>query len=396
MANRDPGHPVDYDRLYYRLDLEPGASAAEITRKYRQLAQILHPDKWRHSTPAQQHWANEQFKNMKHAREVLDRYWSEHHEAPSSHSTPGREQIETLHAALRQLQTQRERVRVELGALHMEKVRGLDELLRMKAERDALLTELVSLHDQAARGRAQAAQLRDQVMADAAHPVDGAPQQHGAARVHLNDPRYVWLFSFGAIVAVFFALYLLAHKLVAMLFAPFALHNEVRWLASLLQWALVMGGAVLVYGNGWALYTLHRAQHAGQERIVPLPPDQLWQRVLAALRGQERSGVAWSIESCEIAPDDSALELRAVMRLSPRRRRAAARTHRHIVTFRCRARAAGASQTALRFGFDVAAPIGWRVPVASAVGALCTRLADDLARRPTDSEYLPEHPVKGR
>lgn len=384
MAIHDPSHHVDYDRLYYRLELEPGASAAEITRKYRQLAQTLHPDKWRHSSPAQQHWASEQFKNMKHAREVLERYWSEHHEAPSSRPRVSREQIEALRDALQQLQAQRERVQAEIGTLRTEKARGVDELLRMKTERDALLTELVNLRDEAARAHSNAAQLREQIMADAGPGLDAVLQHRGteSRRVfaRLEDPWRGWAIRFGVILVAFFVIYAVAHKIVKVLLAPLPFAAHSHWLVSLLQWAFVIGGALLVYGNGWALYAMHRAARAGQQRLVPLPPNQVWQCVTGALHSQRCHGEAWSFETCEISPGDSALELRAVMRFSPRARDGEDGAYRHVVTFRCRARGAGASQTALQFGFEVAAPFWWRVSTARVVSGLCRRLAEGLDR----------------
>ncbi|WP_233871863.1 J domain-containing protein [Paraburkholderia adhaesiva] len=384
MAIRDPSHHVDYDRLYYQLDLEPGASAAEITRKYRQLAQMLHPDRWRHSSPAQQHWANEQFKNMKHAREVLEHYWSEHHEAPSSRPALRREQIEALHDSLQHLQAQRERVQAEIGALRTEKTRGLDELLRMKTERDALLTELVGLRDEAAHARANSTQLRERVMASAGRRLDDAALQWRGTmgeRVFalLDDSQRGWMMRLGAIVVAFLPIYAIAHKIVAVVLGPLHLTAHSHWMVSLLQWALVIGGALLVYGNGWALYAMHRAARAGQQRLVPLPADQVWHRVSTALRSQQRHGASWSFESCEISPVDSALELRAVMRFSPRAQGDATGAYRNVVTFRCRARAAGASQTALQFGFGVTAPFWWRVGAARVVSGLCKRLADGLS-----------------
>ncbi|RQH02100.1 J domain-containing protein [Paraburkholderia dinghuensis] len=385
MAIHDPSHHIDYDRLYYQLDLEPGASAAEITRKYRQLAQMLHPDRWRHSSPAQQHWANEQFKNMKHAREVLEHYWSEHHEAPSSRPVFRREQVEALHDTLRQLQSQRERVQAEIGTLYTEKTRGLDGLLRMKTERDALLTELVSLRDEAARARANWAQLREQVMASAERGLDdAAPQWHGTMGERmfalLDDSRRGWMIRLGAILVAFLLIYAIAHKIVAVVLGPLHLAAHSHWIVSLLQWALVIGGVLLVYGNGWALYAMQRAARAGQQRLVSLPADQVWHRVSTALRGQQYHGASWSFESCEISPFDSALDLRAVMRFSPRAEGAAAGAYRDVVTFRCRARTTGASQTALQFGFDVTAPFWWRVSAARVVSGLCRRLADGLSR----------------
>src|SRR5215469_10482824 len=117
MPATDPRTHEDYDRLYYRLDLEPGASAADIKHNYRQLAQIFHPDKWRHPTAASLHWADEQFKRIKEAREVLEAYWLTHHEAPASRADLSDAQLAHALEQLRDLQLGRERLRGELDML---------------------------------------------------------------------------------------------------------------------------------------------------------------------------------------------------------------------------------------------------------------------------------------
>lgn len=390
MPPHDSGSHSDYDRLYYRLDLEPGASAAEITRKYRQLAQILHPDKWRHASPAQQHWANEQFKSVKHAREVLELYWHEHHAAPASRSAMNRAQVDALRDAARQLQALHERLRGEIAVLQTEKARAFGEFLHMKGEREGLRTELASLREQAARTRIDAAHLREQITADASHPLETAQQRHGTLSqrlfAHLDDPKHGWMLYLGAIFMAFVSIHMAAHRIVAVLFEPVDLSGDWRWMADFVQWVLVIGGAVLVYGNGWALYALHRAERAGQQRLLPMSADQAWHCVTVALHAEGYGGGAWSFASCEVQPGDSALELRAVLRFSPRAKGAANcgaadGACRYAVTFRCCARAVGAAQTRLGYAFDVAAPFWWRVPAARAVSGLCRRIETNVGAR---------------
>jgi hypothetical protein len=371
MATDDNRHP-DYDRLYYLLGLEPGASAAEITRKYRQLAQVLHPDKWRHSSPAQQRWANEQFKSMKHAREVLERYWSEHHAPPSRGASRGatftREQIEALHHALQQLQTQRERVKEELDGLQKAKLRDIGDMQRMKRERDAMLAELVTLREEAARARQQAEECRERVAADR---IDSSPAQ--ARNVAwLDDRRRGALITAGAIVVAFGVIFAFAHHLAAILLAPFARFHFAHTLASPLQWTIVIGACVLVYGNAWAWRAIARARGPGQQRMVALPANEALSRVTDALKSDGRHDAMWSIESPEVASNDGAFELRAIRRCS---RRA---PYRHVAKFRCVARSAGPMQTALQFEYDVRAPFWWRLPVARAIDVLSKRLANRL------------------
>ena len=52
------------------LGLEPGASAADIKAAYREMAQILHPDRFAANSKLQDR-ATEQFKNLQEAYEAL-------------------------------------------------------------------------------------------------------------------------------------------------------------------------------------------------------------------------------------------------------------------------------------------------------------------------------------
>ena len=139
MPATDPRTHEDYDRLYYRLDLEPGASAADIKHNYRQLAQILHPDKWRHPSAASLHWADEQFKRIKEAREVLEAYWAMHHQAPASGTAPGDTQLLRVREQMRELEVRRERLHGELDGLQRDRLRALAEIARMQTERERLI-----------------------------------------------------------------------------------------------------------------------------------------------------------------------------------------------------------------------------------------------------------------
>ncbi|WP_325625083.1 J domain-containing protein [Paraburkholderia sp.] len=376
-----PGHdyrPVDYDRLYYRLDLEPGASEADIKHNYRHLAQILHPDKWRHPTAVSMRWADEQFKRMKEARELLEAYWSVHHAPPVSRSALSIAQAEQLHAQMQSLLAQRERVRGELDALRAERTRTLDEIQRMKIERDVLRGELVGLRDEAHVARAHATTVEPQREA-APQAVDAPSRPNGGMRDFLfsrfDDPSRGWLLTLSASVFACIVIFVLAHLIVSVALAPIARFEAGRWFARMLQWALVAGGVVLVFGWGWAQRTLYRAGHAGREHAVALPADETRRRVSAALRHEPHYGAEWSVESYEAAPDETRFALRALLRFSSGGQPGA---RRHTVTFYCQARAAGAAQTALAYDFAVAAPTWWLVPAARVVRDLRKRLDADL------------------
>ena len=371
MPGRDY-RPVDYDRLYYRLDLEPGASEADIKHHYRHLAQILHPDKWRHPTAASMRWADDQFKRVKEARELLEAYWSVHHAPPVSRSALSVAQAEELHAQMQSLLAQRERVRAELDGLRAERTRALDEIQRMRTERDSLHGELTGLRDEAdgaQRGEPQ----------DSAEPQ--AADAHARSGVRdflfekLDDPSRGWLLTLSASVFACIVIYVVAHWIAGLLLAPIARFEIGRWLTHILRWALVAGGVVLTFGWGWSQRTLYRAGRAGREHSVALPGDEARRRVSAALRHEAHYGAEWSVESYEAAPDDTQFALRAVMRFSPGSQ---AGTRRHVVAFRCRAHTTGAAQTALAYDFSVAAPTWWLVPAARVVRDLRKRLDADL------------------
>jgi len=369
MPGRDY-RPVDYDRLYYRLDLEPGASEADIKHRYRHLAQILHPDKWRHPTAASVRWADEQFKRVKEARELLEAYWSVHHAPPVSRSALSIAQADQLHAQMQSLVAQRERVRAELDALRAERTRTLDEIRRMRTERDTLHSELAAMRDEEHEARVAQAETPSEA-------VEMSPS--GGLReflfAKLDDPSRGWLLTLSASVFVCIVIFVVAHLVVGLLLAPVARFEAGRWLAHVLQWGLVAGGLVLAFGWGWSQRTLYRAGRSGSEHPVALPADETRRRVNAALRYETHHGAEWSIESYEAAPDDSHFALRAAMRFSPGSQ---AVTRRHTVTFRCRARTAGAAQTALAYDFSVAAPTWWLVPAARVVRDLRKRLDADL------------------
>ncbi|SDD29311.1 J domain-containing protein [Paraburkholderia lycopersici] len=368
-----PGHdyrPVDYDRLYYRLDLEPGANEADIKHHYRHLAQILHPDKWRHPTAASMRWADEQFKRVKEARELLEAYWSVHHAPPVSRSALSVAQAEQLHAQMQSLLAQRERVRGELDALRAERRQTFDEIRRMKLERDALRGEVAGLRD--------AAQAREPQPETGPQAVETASRTSGVRDFlfsKFEDPSRGWLLTLSASVFVCVVIFVVAHVVVGLLLAPIARFEAGRWLANLLQWALVAGGVVLAFGWGWAQRTLYRAARAGREHAVALPADEACRRVSAALRHEPHYGADWRIDSYEAAPDETQFALRAVLRFSPGAQSAA---RSHTVTFHCRARAAGPAQTSLAYDFHAAAPTWWLVPSARVVRDLRKRLDGDL------------------
>lgn len=410
MPAPDPRTREDYDRLYYRLDLEPGASAAEIKHNYRQLAQIFHPDKWRHPSPASLHWASEQFKKIKEAREVLEEYWSAHDAAPASRVAQSDAQIAQMRRQVHELQLHRERLRGELDALQNARLRGLAEFARMQTERERLIGELVRLREEATHERASAAGRREQEAAqapgsaraaDSAHPANGngskggnagdgrnggnhgtdlAPAERHPVRdfffSRFDDPARGWLMTLSGIVVTGIVLFVVAHKIV---FSVFDTAGSWRWLGETLQALLIAAGVVLVGGHAWAQRTFYRADRAGREHGMPLPVHETWLRVSTALRGTGRHGAEWRIESAEHQPGDAGFELRAVLRYSTARP-GKGETHQ-IVTFRCRAHALSAAETRIAWGFGVQAPTWWLLPAARVVRDLRRRIEMDLAAR---------------
>lgn len=406
MPAPDPRTHEDYDRLYYRLDLEPGASAAEIKHNYRQLAQIFHPDKWRHPSPASLHWASEQFKKIKEAREVLEEYWTVHHEAPASRVTLGDAQLMRVREQLRELQVHRERLHGELDALQSAKLRGLAEFARMQTERERLIGELMRLREEAVRERASAAAryenepeppLGPARAAGFAHPATGNAADHGghydgndgaslappgrhALRdfffSRFDDPSRGWLMRLSGIVVMLIVLFVVAHQIV---FSLFSESGSWRWLGETLQWLLILAGVVLAGGFAWAQRTFYRADHAGREHGMPLPAPETWERVNAALRGTGRHGAEWRIEAAERLPGNAGFELCAVLRYAMGR--PGERAAHQAVTFRCRAHAVSAAETRIAWNFGVHAPIWWLPPAAKVVRDLRKRIETDLGAR---------------
>ncbi|MBB3259817.1 hypothetical protein F4827_004738 [Paraburkholderia bannensis] len=394
MPATDPRTHEDYDRLYYRLDLEPGASAADIKHNYRQLAQILHPDKWRHPSAASLHWADEQFKRIKEAREVLEAYWAMHHQAPSSGTVPGNAQLLRVREQMRELEVRRERLHGELDGLQRDRLRALAEIARMQTERERLIGEIVRLRDDVASERAAHAVWRDNEQA-ASEAEDQATAEHAAEALadhdlaptarhpirnfffaRFDDPSRGWLMTLSAAVVVLIVLFVAAHRLV---FSVFDATGSWRWLGVLLQAVLIATGAILAGGFAWSQRTLHRADRAGRMHGVPLPARETWQRVGAALRGTGRHGASWQIETGALSPDDSSFTLQAVLRFSTRQH-GESEAHQ-TVTFRCRAHAAGAGTTRIAWDFGVQAPTWWLVPAAGVVRDLRRRVEADIAGR---------------
>ena len=70
---------LSYDQCYRMLQLQPGASLAEIKHRYRELARRSHPD----AVPAaQREYATHQFQQINYAKEVLEDYWEQYQCAP--------------------------------------------------------------------------------------------------------------------------------------------------------------------------------------------------------------------------------------------------------------------------------------------------------------------------
>ncbi|WP_322046294.1 J domain-containing protein [Paraburkholderia sp. J67] len=394
MPAPDPRTHEDYDRLYYRLDLEPGASAAEIKQNYRQLAQIFHPDKWRHPTAASLHWADEQFKKIKEAREVLEAYWAVHHEAPTVGSALSNAQRLRVREQLRDLEVRRERLCGELDGLQRDKLRALTEMARMQTERERLIGEIARLRDDASLERAAHAAWReraqdaddadamsasDATLAAPAEP-DPVPADRHPIRnfffARFDDPSRGWLMTLSGTVFVLIVLFVAAHRIV---FSVFDATGSWRWLAVLLQTLLISAGAVLAGGFAWSQRVLHRADRAGRVHGVPLPARETWQRVTAAVRGTNRHGATWQIENGALMPGDAGFALQAVLRYSTKPQ-GEGETHQ-AVTFRCDAQAAGAGATRVAWDFAIEAPTWWLVPAARVVRDLRRRLEADLSGR---------------
>ncbi|MGE0821558.1 MAG: J domain-containing protein [Candidatus Binatia bacterium] len=70
---------INYDQHYRTLRLSPGASLDEIKRRYRELALRYHPDK---VTPTERERATHLFQQINQAKEQLEAYWEQHHNAP--------------------------------------------------------------------------------------------------------------------------------------------------------------------------------------------------------------------------------------------------------------------------------------------------------------------------
>lgn len=394
MPATDPRTHEDYDRLYYRLDLEPGASAADIKHHYRQLAQIFHPDKWRHPTAASLHWADEQFKRIKEAREVLEAYWAMHHVAPTSGAALSDAQRLRVLEEMRELEVRRDRLHGELDGLQRNRLRSLTEIARMQTERERLIGEIVRLRDDVASERAAHAAWREneQAASEAANlaaaeeaaeiPADHdlAPTERHPIRnfffARFDDPSRGWLLTLSGAVVVLIVLFVVAHRLV---FSVFDATGSWRWLAVFLQTLLIVAGAVLAGGFAWAQRTIHRADRAGRMHGVPLPARETWQRVGAALRGTSRHGAIWQIETGALSPDDSSFALQAVLRYSTRPH-GESDAHQTVM-FRCRAQAAGAGATRIAWDFGVQAPTWWLVSAAGVVRDLRRRVEAEIAGR---------------
>ncbi|CAG9216277.1 DnaJ-like protein [Paraburkholderia tropica] len=429
MPAPHPRTHADYDRLYYRLELEPGASAADIKHNYRQLAQIFHPDKWRHPTAASLHWADEQFKKIKEAREVLEGYWLAHHEAPASRAALSEPQLARALDQVRDLQLRRERLRGELDALQSEQARGVAELTRMQAERERLASELVHLRDEVARARASEAARREMELAqqrsreraaeaqrerdeaEAASASEAASQAASDAASHatrdaamaagpwpparhalrdacfarLDDPSRGWLITLSGIVVALIVLFVATHRIV---FSVFDATGGWRWLGDTLQAVLIAAGVVFAGGFAWAQRGFYRADRAGRAHNVALPAHETWQRVNAALRGTGRYGASWRIESCTVSPGDAGFDLRAVLSYSTKAD-ADSQTNQTL-RFHCRAQqtgeggeggVGGVRETRLAWGFTVEAPTWWLVPAAKIVRDLRRRVEAELAAR---------------
>ncbi|WP_321816834.1 MULTISPECIES: J domain-containing protein [unclassified Paraburkholderia] len=404
MSAPDPRTHEDYDRLYYRLDLEPGASAADIKHNYRQLAQIFHPDKWRHPTAASLHWADEQFKRIKEAREVLEAYWAAHHEAPSSGYALSDAQRGRALEQVRELQMRRERLSIDLDNLQRERLRTLAEIARMQNERERLIGDIVRLRDDASREREAHADWNEQKQAfSASNASSNSPSDYDAPHGYeagiatpaesdftptkshpirhfffsrFDDPSRGWLMTLSGAVFVLIVLFVAAHRIV---FSVFDMTGSWRWLAVFLQTLLISTGAVLAGGFAWAQRTLHRADRAGRVHGVPLPVQETWLRVTTSLRGTSRHGAAWQIETGALSTGDSGFEIDAVLRYSTRPHGEGEANQ--AVRFRCRAQAAGAGATRIAWDFGVQAPTWWLVPAAQVVRDLRWRVEADIAGR---------------
>ena len=72
---------ADYDARYRTLDLDPGATAAQIEENWRLLAAAWHPDKF---AAALKDKATRRLQEVNRARDELTGYWRRYGEAPPS------------------------------------------------------------------------------------------------------------------------------------------------------------------------------------------------------------------------------------------------------------------------------------------------------------------------
>ena len=68
--------PNKYEKYFRILDLDIGASKADVKKAFRELSQVWHPDNYMRKSLDLQNRATEKFKELSHAYQVLSNYLS--------------------------------------------------------------------------------------------------------------------------------------------------------------------------------------------------------------------------------------------------------------------------------------------------------------------------------
>jgi hypothetical protein len=375
MAAEDP----DYDRLYFLLDLQPGDPVDQVKQNFRQLAQIFHSDKWQYPSPASTKWAEERFKAIKQAKDILERHWDLHGCAPPSSMAIDPDVLQRHHTELAQLRQQKAALESETGSVRAEYANVKQAVSAMDLERGRLRLELSSLNAQLEQVRSHAAGVHAQLEAEMAQPFAHASAEPGLAYqwvfTHLDDPETGRLWRAGIVFGVIFAALAVANGVSDALFGIFDLGDAWDWLRRLIDVAGMAAGSVVVLGWAWAQWTLYKANQAGLRRAINLPVLQSWSGVATALHYEGHHGSRWEFVPGADEGGLMSVEMRALLRFSTKAHPFTRRLREQVVTLFCRAGSAEAQQTSLTYRFELTdAPHWWLVPAARIVHAASERL----------------------
>jgi hypothetical protein len=370
----------NYDRLYILLNLEPGRPLGEIIRSYRQLAQIFHSDKWKYPTPASTKWAEERFKEIKEAKDILEDHWSRHGVAPPSAAELDPAALQRLESELARLKSQKAALETEIRSVRAEHERATQSLHGLGLERDKLHLEVSGLRTLLEEAHQDVAGVRAQIEAEMARPFTQSPLEprlaYQWAFTYLDDPEKGALLRFGVVIAFFIIVWSISGAITDALFGMFYLEESWRWVPTLFEAVLTIGINVLVLGWAWAQWTLYVANKAGRRQTLALSPAQTWAAIVQALRDEGHYGSQWEFLS-GAAPAEMCVEMRASLRFSIRAHPLTRRLREQVVTVYCRTGVVGPQQTSLVYRFELAgAPFWWLLPAARVVRAAGGRLAD--------------------